>query len=129
MKDFELFDSEFRMIRADQKFLSEREAAFLYAKKLPSFLLEKIEKERLRHSDQEFLFLRGLPGLTPPDVRQFVSGILGQGPTIVKTLDDGFLVGVRNKEDAERLFVRDRQTLSTGCTFSVERTEFLLTVE
>jgi uncharacterized membrane protein YgcG len=129
MKDFELFDSEFKMIRADQKFLSEREAAFLYAKKLPSFLLEKVEKERLRHTGQDFLFLRGLPGMTPPDVRHFVNGILGQAPTIVKALDDGFLVGVRTKEDAEKLLARDRQSLSTGCTFSVERTEFLLTVE
>ena len=68
MRDFELFDAEFRMIRSDQKFLSEREAAFLYAKKLPNFLLEKVEKERLRHSGQEFLFLRGLPGLTPHEV-------------------------------------------------------------
>jgi hypothetical protein len=129
MKDFELFDAEFRMIRSDQKFLSEREAAFLYAKKLPNFLLEKVEKERLRHSHQEFLFLRGLPGLTPHEVRQFVANILGQTPSIVKKLDDGFLVGISSKEHAEVLLARDRLPLTSGCTLSVERSDFFLSVE
>jgi hypothetical protein len=117
------------MIRSDQKFLSEREAAFLYSKKLPNFLLEKVEKERLRHSGQEFLFLRGLPGLTPHEVRQFVASILGLSPSITKKLDDGFLVGVSSKEQAEMLLARDRLPLTSGCTLSVERSDFLLTVD
>ena len=37
MRDFELFDAEFRMIRSDQKFLSEREAGFFLCKEAPEF--------------------------------------------------------------------------------------------
>ena len=41
MKDFELFDAQFRVVASDQSFLSQREASFAYARKLPHFLLEK----------------------------------------------------------------------------------------
>lgn len=129
MKDFDLFDAEFRLAASDQSYLTQREAAFIYARKLPSFLLEKVEKEKMRQNGKNFVLLRGLQGMTITEVKDFVQGIVGQFPSHTKKLDDAFLVGLHCNEHAQILLSRNQQLLSTGRTFLVEISDFLLTID
>lgn len=129
MKDFELFDSEFRLLTSGLNSLSQKEASFAYCRKLPNFLLEKIEKERLRHGCNEILLVKGLSQLTIPEVRSFIQNTIGHFPTVCKKIGDGFLVGVHSKEQCQFLMQRNGQALSSGCTFSAEKSEYFLNVD
>ena len=129
MKDFELFDSEFRLLTSGSNSLSQKEASFAYSRKLPNFLLEKIEKERLRHGGNEILLVKGLSQLTTSEMRSFIQNVIGQYPTVCKKIEDGFLVGVHFKEQCQVLMQRNGQALSSGGVFSAEKSEYFLNVD
>ena len=129
MKDFKFFDAKFRQMLAEQKYLSQKEASDMYIRKLPSFLVERVQKEIGKFENKECLLLRGLPSLTLHEAKLFVQSVVGQMPMCCKKLDDGFFICLHTIDEARQLLARDRMALSSGGMLLVERASFWLSLD
>ena len=129
MKDFNSFDAEFRILRADCKGMSDDEARNLYQCALPIFLAEAVQKQILRKERRPNAIFHGLSGVTPKQLRDWLDESLGTNFPSVTMENHQMVVHCHDDAQFRTLFTLNGRPLSNGETISISSMDAQLSLE